>query len=110
MTAREVADRLNFRILAGHGEKTITGFYACDLLSWVISHAGSGNLWVTVMNNLNVLAVATLADVACIVIPEGIEVDGEVLARANAQNITVLSANQTGAEVIVAVSGLIKSV
>ena len=59
----------------------VTGCYIGDLLSWVMSKAQPGNIWITVQTNINILAVATLADTACIVIPEDIKVDDMTLKR-----------------------------
>jgi hypothetical protein len=68
MKVKTLVEELGMTLITGDGEKEITGIYACDLLSWVISHAKTGDLWVTVMNNVNIVAVASLAEVACIVL------------------------------------------
>jgi hypothetical protein len=91
MTVNEAAERLHAKVLTGDGEREITGIYACDLLSWVISHAEQGNMWVTVMNNVNILAVASLTDVACVVISDGSPVDPDLIQRAREQEICLLS-------------------
>lgn len=109
MTARDVAEKLNMTILTGNGDKEVTGFYTCDLLSWVISHANSGDMWVTVMNNLNILAVASLVDVSCIVIPEGIEAYENLLERAKEKDITLIATERSAANVIIEASKLIES-
>ena len=107
MTAREVADQLNMTILTGTGDKEVTGFYTCDLLSWVISHASSGDMWITVMNNLNILAVASLVDVSCVVIPEGIETYDNLLERAREKDITLIATDRSASDVIIEASKLI---
>ncbi len=107
MKVREIAERLNLTILTGDGEREVTGFYTCDLLSWVISHANAGDMWVTVMNNLNILAVASLVDVACIVIPEGIEAYENLLERAKEKEITILATDRSAANVIIEASRLV---
>lgn len=110
MTVKEVAEKLDLKILTGEGEKEIKGFYACDLLSWVISHASSGDMWLTVMNNINILAVASLSDVACIVIPEGVEIYDNLAQRANEKGITILSTNMSAADTIIKASDLIRGI
>lgn len=91
MTVNEAAAILNANVLTGDGEREITGIYACDLLSWVISHAEQGDMWVTVMNNLNILAVASLTDVACVVISDDSQIEPELIARAEEKDICLLS-------------------
>jgi predicted transcriptional regulator len=73
--------------------KNIKGIYICDLLSWVMSHASKDDAWVTVHTNFNILAVASLIELACIIIPEGIEVDESTLNKANDEEITILTTN-----------------
>ncbi len=107
MTVKEVAEKLGFSILTGDGEREITGFYTCDLLSWVISHAKSGDMWVTVMNNINILAVASLVDVACIVIPEGVEIYDNLAERANEKGITILATELSAADAVIKTHDLI---
>lgn len=107
MTVKEVAEKLGFSILTGGGEREITGFYACDLLSWVISHAKTGDMWVTVMNNINILAVASLVDVACIVIPEGVEIYENLAERANEKGITILATELSAADAVIKTHDLI---
>lgn len=80
-------------------EKEIEGVYIGDLLSWVMGRAGENNAWITIMSNANILAVATLADVACIILAEGVTLEGEVLATAEAKQINVLSSSLTAYEI-----------
>ena len=101
MKISDLLDACRLTLVTGDPEREVTGYYACDLLSWVISHAEEGDLWVTVMNNINVLAVASLVDVSCIVIPEEIEIPQALTDRARQQNITLLSTPLSAAEVIV---------
>ncbi|MBO5077161.1 MAG: AraC family transcriptional regulator [Clostridia bacterium] len=110
MTVKEVADKLGLKILTGSGEKEIKGFYSCDLLSWVISHAGPGDMWVTVMNNINILAVASLVDVACIVIPEGVEIYENLAQRANEKGITILATDLSAADIIIKASDTVRGI
>lgn len=51
-------------------EREVTGGYASDLLSCVIAGARAGNIWVTVQTHSNIIAVASLTDLAGIIISE----------------------------------------
>ena len=66
------------------------GAYCSDLLSWVMGHAKADNVWVTIMTNKNVLAVASLIDISVVVICENAEVDDEFLSTAKDKEINVL--------------------
>ena len=70
--------------------RPVEGGYCGDLLSWVMGRARSGNAWVTIMTNVNVVAVAALTDVSCVVFAENVEVGEDVLDKAREQEITLL--------------------
>jgi len=71
-------------------EREIDGAYVGDLLSWVMGRASEGNLWITIMTNVNVVAVAMLREISAIVLAEGVDVDAEVLEAARAKGVNVL--------------------
>ena len=76
MTAEELVHTLGLTVYAlPDGGRAVTGGYAGDLLSWVMGRAEAGDVWVTIMSNPNIVAVATLADVSCILLAEGVEPD-----------------------------------
>jgi predicted transcriptional regulator len=56
-----------------------------------MGRASEGDAWVTIMSNVNIVAVSTLADPACIVLSEGVSPDDETLARAEQQGVNILS-------------------
>lgn len=89
------------------GEREITGVYIGDLLSWVMGRAKDGDAWVTIMSNINTVAVASLADVACILLAEGVTLDDEVLTAAKEKGINVLSVEKTAYDTAVMLSTLL---
>ena len=67
MRISEIAEALELDTVTAIAEdREVTGVYACDFLSRVMSCCGAGNIWITVQTHLNVLAVAELNDAACI--------------------------------------------
>ena len=92
MTVNELAGTSDFKaVCVPNGEREILGGYAGDLLSWVMGRASEGDAWITIMSNVNIVAVSTLADPACIVLSEGVEPDEDTLERAKQQGINLLS-------------------
>ncbi|MCL2751981.1 MAG: DRTGG domain-containing protein [Firmicutes bacterium] len=81
---------LRGRLLTDSGCKEVSGFYAGDYLSMVISHAPFGCAWFTVMNNVNVAGVAALAEISLIVICGKSEPDETMLARCDERGISVM--------------------
>ncbi len=81
--------------ISEHIDKEITTPFCCDLLSIAMSKAPAGACWVTIMGNINTIAVASLADVAVIVLAEGITMDSVALEKAREQQITVLASKNS---------------
>lgn len=92
MNAAELAVKLEGHIITGGTDNSvrIEGAYCCDLLSWVMSHAGKGAVWITVHTHLNIVAVASLAELSCIIIPEGIQMEEATAGRAAQEGIPII--------------------
>jgi len=93
MQINALAEKLGWKLLTecDGGDRTAEGCYCGDLLSWVMGRAKADDVWLTVMGNINAIAVAALADVSAIVLVESAVLDSEALARANQQEIAVYS-------------------
>jgi serine kinase of HPr protein (carbohydrate metabolism regulator) len=76
-------------------EREVNGAYIGDLLSWVMGKANEDNAWITIMSNTNIVAVATLADVSCIILAEGVTPDEGVKDTAEAKGINLLSSSES---------------
>jgi serine kinase of HPr protein (carbohydrate metabolism regulator) len=95
MTVKELVEKLNLKVLVeGNMDREITGGYCGDLLSWVMGRAQAGDCWMTVMGNINAVAVAVLADTACIVLTENATLDDDAKARAEMQGVTILATEE----------------
>ena len=72
MTVQQLKEALSLKLLAGEEglSQEVSGCYIGDLLSWVMGRAKAGDAWLTVMGNISALAVASLADTACIILTE----------------------------------------
>ncbi len=80
-------------------EKEVQCGYTCDLLSWVMGHGQEGMAWVTVQTHMNVIAVALLSDMACVIMPEDIEMEQESLDKAQNEGMCVLQTSLSGYEI-----------
>ncbi len=95
ITVSALAERLGLeKINIGNPDREITAGYVGDLLSWVMGRAPEGGAWITVMTNVNVIAVASLSDVACVILAEGAELDEAALNRAKTEGINVLASSK----------------
>ena len=108
MTVRELVSAMDLKIICmPDGDREVTGGYAGDLLSWVMGRAQAGDAWVTIMSNVNIVAVATLADPACIVLSEGVSADEGVVDKACSVGVNILSSKEDTFSVSAKISKLI---
>ncbi len=105
MTVNELAQTLSLQVIAmPDGDREVEDAYIGDLLSWVMGRAQGGNVWVTIMSNLNIVAVASLSDVACILLAEGVQPEAAVVETAAAKDINLLSSPLSAYELAKALS------
>jgi len=108
VTVNELIKHLDAEVLAlTEGERKIESCYAGDLLSWVMGSAKAGSLWITIMTNVNVLAVASLHDFACVLITDNAETDENFIAKAKEQGINLLRTKISTYEACVAVGSVL---
>lgn len=108
MTVQDLANAAQFNVLCcPDPDREINGVYIGDLLSWVMGRAQADNIWITIMSNINVIAVASLSDVSCVLLAEDVTLDDEVLNTAKQKGINILSTSLSIFEAAVKISGMI---
>jgi hypothetical protein len=109
MTVKELLDKNLFSIVTqgDNPNSNMTKPFCCDLLSIAMSKASAGAAWITVMGNVNTIAVAVLTDVSCIILAENVSLDEIALEKAKQQGVTVLRSKLPVFETANAVHNLI---
>lgn len=109
MNVGELKDKLDLKIFTGSDglEREIKGCYIGDLLSFVMGRAKKDDVWITVMNNTNVAAVAVLCDAACVLLAEDTEPDAAFKSRAENEGLAILGSSLSAFELAVKISKLI---
>ncbi|MCF8338327.1 MAG: serine kinase [Bacteroidales bacterium] len=110
MKVSELAEKLGFEIVSGKEglDKQVVGGYACDLLSDVMGNAGEGQVWVTLQTHKNVMAIASLKDLAAIVLVKGLKPDKDMEAQSHEEGVPVLSTKEEAFETAGRIFELIK--
>ncbi len=95
MTLKEFIEKSGFNVIniGSDTEKNLSVVFCCDLLSIAMSKAPSASVWVTVMGNINAIAVSVLTEIGCIILAEGINLDEAALEKSRQQGVTVLKSN-----------------
>lgn len=105
MLVSELLDT-RYRLLTAAETATneFSGCYAGDLLSIVMKSARSKNLLITVIPNLNTVAVAVLVDLPVVIFAEGNLPAAETILKANAESIALISTPLKTYEVVLDLS------
>jgi predicted transcriptional regulator len=92
MQVEMLVNSLRLEVKAGNDQlhQEVTGGYAGDLLSDVIAHSVRGNVWVTIQTHPNIVAVASMKELAAIILAGGREPDPETLKKAEEEGIPLL--------------------
>ena len=108
MTVNELKEKLDLKTLVEDDfDREVTDCYVGDLLSWVMGRAPADSAWLTVMGNINSIAVATLADVACIILVENAALDENARQKADMHGVNILTTPENSYRVAVEISKLI---
>ena len=86
-------------------DRDVSGCYIGDLLSWVMGRAEAGDIWITIMNNINIVAVAALTDCAAILLCESVSASPEIIEKAVSEGVAVFSSDKTAFELAKALGG-----
>lgn len=94
----DICNIANAKLICGDPERDFSGVYVGDLLSRAMSRVEENNVWITIMANANVVAVATLTEPAAVILAEGVVIADDALGGAIKNGITVLSSSYTAYE------------
>lgn len=89
---------LSLKHMAGPVTEEFDGVYVGDLLSRAMGHVQAGNLWITIMNNINVIAVASLAEASAVILAEGVVLTEDAEQAAREKEISVYSSEKSAFE------------
>lgn len=99
MKVSELEALLGAKRLTEGADLEITCGYTCDLLSWVLAHGRQGMAWCTVQTHVNVIAVAVLMEMACVILVEGVQPEESTLKKAREESLPILCTEKTSYEV-----------
>ncbi len=108
MTVAEIVNELDLRVYAGENleKKTAKGCYIGDLLSLAMSKVEMNNAWITIQTNVNIVAVASLAEAACVILVDGCVPDEKTVEKAKEQDIAILGGEISAYNAAVKLAGM----
>lgn len=92
MKVKDILKNNNFELLSNELglNLDVKSLFASDLLSHVMGNAAEGCALITVLNNINVLGVASLLDMSCVIFSHGVKVNDEIISKSNELGIPLL--------------------
>lgn len=92
MKVKDLVEKLNLKVLAGADglDREIDGCYISDLLSDVMGNAQEGNVWITLQTHKNVMAVASLKEIACIILVKNLTANEDTVNQSNEEGLPLL--------------------
>ena len=102
MKVRELVEKLNLKVLSGENglDRDIDGCYVSDLLSDVMGNAEMGNVWVTLQTHKNVMAIASLKELACVILVKNLTASEDTVEQSNEEGIPFLSTDMQTYETV----------
>ncbi len=102
MKLTELVQKLNLSVRSAEAglDREVTGGYASDLLSDVLANGEEGNIWITLQIHPNIVAVASMKDLAGIILVNGREPEQETVEKAEAENIAIMVTEMPTFEIV----------
>jgi len=96
MKVRDIVEALNLKVLSGQQglDKEVEGCYVSDLLSDVMGNAEMNNIWITLQTHKNVMAIASLKELAAVILVKGQTASDDTLEQSNDEGIPFLSTDE----------------
>ncbi len=96
MKVKDIVEALNLKVVSGANglDREVEGCYVSDLLSDVMGNAEMGNIWITLQTHKNVMAIASLKELAAVILVKGLTANEDTINQSNEENIPFLSTEE----------------
>jgi hypothetical protein len=96
ITVADLVKEFGLKVFSGADRLRVPvkGAYSSDLLSDVMGKAVAGDLWITMQTHRNVIAVASLKELAAIVIVNGGQPEADTVASATSEGVILLGTKE----------------
>jgi predicted transcriptional regulator len=92
MKVSDLVEKLGLTVYSGAKglDREVSGGYVSDLLSDVMGNSREGQVWITLQVHQNVMAIASLKDLAAVILVNGLQPLPNTISHSNDENIPVL--------------------
>lgn len=101
MNVSDLVNNLGLVVYSGKKglERAIKGGYVSDLLSDVMGNAKEGQVWVTLQTHKNVAAIASLKDLAAVILVKGNRPDDDTAKHSEEEGVPILGTDRDAFEI-----------
>jgi predicted transcriptional regulator len=101
MKVSDLVKKYNLKVFSGEQglNNEITGGYVSDLLSDVMGNAAENEVWITLQTHQNVMAIASLKDLAAVILVKDLEPDVDTLEHSNEEGVPLLGTSMQTFEI-----------
>ncbi len=92
MKVSDLVEKFDLKVFSGENglQNEIKGGYVSDLLSDVMGNAAEGEVWITLQTHQNVMAIASLKDLAAVILVKDLQPDEDTLKHSKEEGIPLL--------------------
>lgn len=97
MKLHQVAEHLGARVLTDEAllENNVDNVFCTDLMADVLRYASSDTVLITRLMNLAVVRSSIMAEVHCVIFPEGVVPSPELLTLAESHDVSVMQTDHS---------------
>lgn len=101
MKVSDIIKSLGLELISGQSgiNKEVTGAYISDLLSDVMGNSKEGQVWITLQTHKNVMAIASLKDLAAVIMVKGFRPDDDTVKQSEEEGVPVLGTTENTFEI-----------
>ncbi len=101
MKVSDIIKSLGLELISGQSgvSREITGAYVSDLLSDVMGNSKEGQIWITLQTHKNVMAIASLKDLAAVIMVKGFRPDDDTVKQSEEEGVPVLVTTENTFEI-----------
>ncbi|MDR0982130.1 MAG: serine kinase [Culturomica sp.] len=111
MKVKDIVEKLQLTVCSGAAglEREVKGGYVSDLLSDVMGNANEGNVWLTLQTHKNIMAIASLKELAAVILVKGYQPEEDTRNESETEGIPVLSTSLPTFEIAGALFEILKN-
>ncbi|MGM0409112.1 MAG: DRTGG domain-containing protein [Bacteroidota bacterium] len=96
MKVSDIVDKFNLEVFSGKEGlgREVKGGYVSDLLSDVMGNSKEGQIWITLQTHKNVMAIASLKDLAAVILVKGFKPNDDTAEQSELEGVPVLGTSE----------------